>query len=498
MNKFFSYIVAILAAVAAAACGPKSVSPDVMSPEAPAMNPDYAGVTFPPNIAAPSFNIEPDFAAAEFQTEVGRCGQTPEIIVRSSEPAVELPLKKWRGLLGRSVGDSIYFRITVRDAGSGKWIGAPDVVCPVSEHEIDGYLVYRQLYPGYELWSEMGIYQRSLENYDVTPILENKDLNNQCINCHNFSANDPSRGMMAHVRGPQGGTLVSKEGRVEKISSRMEGLDHGATYPSWSRDGRYIAFSANNVIQVFHTAGTKPIEVVDMGADLIVYDTETHKAYTDATISGQHHLETFPHWTPDGSRIYFCRAAGMTDTTRFDTVRYDLYRVDFDRQTGRFFNLQPVYEASADSMSVSFPRVSPDGRWLMFTRSRYGNFSIWHPEAQLCLLDLRDGTIREMDEVNSDNIESYHSWSSDGNWFVFSSKRLDGLTARPFIASFDSATGLAGRPFAMPQESAGFYRLQTKTYNIPELTVAPVTNQDALFDGVVGQPAKSVMLIRNH
>ncbi|MDE6315188.1 MAG: hypothetical protein K2L71_01845, partial [Muribaculaceae bacterium] len=110
MNKFFSYIVAILAAVAAAACGPKSVSPDVMSPEAPAMNPDYAGVTFPPNIAAPSFNIEPDFAAAEFQTEVGRCGQTPEIIVRSSEPAVELPLKKWRGLLGRSVGDSIYFR----------------------------------------------------------------------------------------------------------------------------------------------------------------------------------------------------------------------------------------------------------------------------------------------------------------------------------------------------------------------------------------------------
>lgn len=498
MNR--KHIIHILSAIAAAfatACGPGAVKPDRMAAQPPAMHPDYAGVTLPPNIAAPSFNVVPDFAVSEYQTEIGRCGQAPAIVIISSEPAVEPPLGKWRGLLGKSAGDSIYFRMSVRDAATGQWIGAPDVVCPVSKHPIDGYLVYRQLYPGYEMWSDMGIYQRSLESYDVIPLLENKDLNNQCINCHNFSANDPSRGMMAHVRGPQGGTLVSKDGKVEKISSRMEGLDHGATYPSWSCDGRHIAFSANNVVQVFHTVGTKPIEVVDMGADLIVYDTETHKAYTDSMISGTHHLETFPHWTPDGTRIYFCRADGMTEDTRFDTVRYDLYRVDFDRVTGRFSNLQLVYEASADSMSVSFPRVSPDGRWLMFTRSRYGNFSIWHPEAQLCLLDLTDGTIREMDEVNSDNIESYHSWSSDGNWFVFSSKRLDGLTARPFIASFNSATGVAGRPFALPQESAEFYRLQTKTYNIPELIVAPVTNRDALFDGIVGQSAKPVMLIKN-
>lgn len=478
------------------ACGNKAVAPDAATNVAPSINPDYAGATFPVNIAAPAFRIEADSTVVEYQTEVGQCGKAPSIVIRSKDSAVEIPIKQWRKLLEQSAGDSIYFRMAVKEA-NGKWVGAPDVVCPISENPIDGYLVYRLLYPGYELWSEMGIYQRDLTGYEQCPILENKDFDIQCVNCHNFSANNPEKGMMVHVRGKQGGTLVSKGGQVEKVNSRMEGLEHGATYPSWTRDGRYIAFSANNVVQVFHTVGTKPIEVVDFGADLIVYDTETHKAYTDSIITGTEYFETFPNWTPDGSRIYFCRAVNDGQDAPFDGIHYDLYRIDFDKSTGRFSNLQLVYEASADSMSVSFPRVSPDGRWLMFTRSDYGNFSIWHPEAQLCLLDLHNGTIREMDEVNSDNIESYHSWSSDGRWFVFSSKRMDGLWARPFIASFDPETGIAGKPFPVPQESADFYRMFTKTYNIPELITGPITNTDALFDGIVGQSAKPVQLIKN-
>lgn len=480
----------------AAICGCSRVHvPETATAPVPALEPDYAAVTFPPNIAAPSFFIRGNSRA--YQTQVGRCGSEPAFTVQSgSDGAVSFPLKKWRALLDEAKGDSIYFRFAFKDA-DGRWNGAvADVVCPVSPHPIDGYLVYRQLYPGYELWSSIGIYERNLSDYEQRPVLENKDFDRQCINCHNFSANNPAQGTMIHVRGPQGGTLIQRNGSTEKISSNFTGANHGATYPGWSRDGRFIAFSANSVGQVFHTAGSKPIEVVDQGADLMVYDVEKHRAYSDSLISGPGWFETFPSWSPDGRTLYFCRSlAGDVATNESpEHLRYSLCAVDFNPADGSFSNLRVLYDARADLRSVSFPRVSPDGRWLMFTLSDYGNFSIWHPESQLCLMDLRSGQWREMAEVNSESIESYHSWSSTGRWFVFSSKRMDGLWARPFIAAFDPATGRASKPFALPQKDAGFYDRFTRTFNIPELITAPVVDVDALLHGIIGQEPQTVTL----
>lgn len=462
----------------------------------PELKPDYAGVTFAPNIAAPSFTILGE--AEAWQTEIGRCGREPAITVQSgADGRVEIPLKKWKALLDEAKGDSIYLRFAAKGA-DGSWNGATaDVVCPVSANPIDGYLVYRLLYPGYELWSSLGIYERDLSNYEQKPILENKDFDRQCVNCHNFAGNDPNLGMMVHVRGAQGGTLISIQGDVHKINSRFMGATHGATYPGWSRDGRFIAFSANDVGQVFHTAGKKPIEVLDKAADLMVYNVETRTAYSDSLISGSEWIETFPGWAPDGKRLFFCRAKAGADGEfqRPDNIKYDLCSIDFDPETGKFSNLQILYPAaSRDGMTVSFPRVSPDGRWLMFTRMDYGTFSIWHPEAQLCLMDLRTGEWREMDEVNSESIDSYHSWSSDGKWFVFSSKRLDDLWARPYFAAFDSETGRASKPFALPQKTAEFYDEFTRTYNIPELISSPVVNADALLHGIIGQQPLDVHL----
>lgn len=479
----------IFSAIALALVACNSVhKPQENSAPVPTMEPDYAGVTFPKNIAAPAFRLHSKLRAEAFQTQVGRCGAEPDFTIASgSDGFVVMPLKKWRKLLNECGGDSIYFRVAMK--ADGRWVGASsDIVSYVSGEPIDRYLVYRQLYPGYELWSNIGIYERDLESYTQRPVLENKDFDQQCINCHNFAANDPAKGTMIHVRGKQGGTLISRDGKVEKINSRFQGANHGATYPGWSRDGRFIAYSANDVGQVFHTAGSKPIEVIDKAADLMVYDVEKHVAYSDTAISGDEWIETFPSWGPDGKTLYFCRAKAFElQGAPLEKVRYSLCAIDFNPANGKFSNLRTLYAAADSLKSVSFPRVSPDGRWLMFTLSNYGNFSIWHPEAQLCVMDLTTGRWREMDEVNSSSIESYHSWSSDGKWFVFSSKRLDGLWARPFIAAFNPQTGHAAKPFALPQREADFYNRFTRTFNIPELITTPVVNVDALLHGIVGQ-----------
>ena len=294
------------------------------------------------------------------------------------------------------------------------------------------------------------------------------------MNCHTFAKNSPET-MMLHIRGKSGGTFVYRNGKVEKINARMQGMNNAGTYAAWHPSGRYIAFSMNDVQQVFHFNGKKPIEVIDLSSDLAVYDTERNTMLTDSSLIGNRYMETFPNWSPDGKTLYYCRSKEYKKGEPLDSVYYDLYKVSFNPDTRAFGDPVCAYQASKQNKSISFPRISPDGKYLMFTMSDYGNFSIWHPESDLCLLNLSTGEMRVMDEVNSNDVESFHTWSSDGKWFVFSSKRLDGLWARPHFAYFDSETGRAGKPFLLPQKDPLFYDTYTKTYNLPELTTSPVT-----------------------
>lgn len=148
----------------------------------------------------------------------------------------------------------------------------------------------------------MGIYQRDLTTYEQTPIAENRNFGKQCINCHTFNRNSPDT-MMVHVRGKQGGTLISLNGEMEKVDPKPEEYRHGATYPAWHPSGRYIAFSANEIQQFFHSSGQKPIEVSDLAADLMIYDVQTHETFTDSLVYGEQYIETFPTWSPDGNRF---------------------------------------------------------------------------------------------------------------------------------------------------------------------------------------------------
>ncbi len=88
------------------------------------------------------------------------------------------------------------------------------------------------------------------------------------------------------------------------------------------------------------------------------------------------------------------------------------------------------------------------------------------------MLDLLNGKVNRM-TVNSDESESYHSWSSNGKWFVFSSKRDDGLTARPYLAYFGSPDNI-GKPFVLPQKDPALYKRLAKTFNRPEFVTGKI------------------------
>lgn len=435
----------------------------------PAVFPDYMDVTIPRNIAPLNFKLVDSKQKLRVLFKSGEA----ELIVGGTNGKITIPKKKWRALLEKSAGKKI--DVTVYENEKNGWkIYAPFAMY-VADEPIDPYIAYRLIEPGYELWNQMGIYQRDLESHKQTPIMENKMTGDNCMNCHSFCMQNPDK-MLFHMRETYPGTILIDGDKIEKLNTKTDQTISSLVYPSWHPGGRYVAFSVNATKQAFHLNDRNRVEVFDEESDVVVYDTETHEIVTSPVLFAKERWETFPTFSPDGKTLFFCSAEPYP-VTEFKQIKYSLCSVSFDPDNRTFGStVDTLYNAGTDGRSASFPRVSPDGNHLLYTLSGYGNFSIWHKDADLYLINLKNGTTRAMNEVNSNDVESYHSWSSNSRWIVFSSRRIDGLYTRPYFA-YINENGQAGKPFLLPQKDPDYYHRFMKSYNIPELITGKVKPQ---------------------
>ncbi len=444
-----------------------------------ALYPDYRDVVVPPNIAPLNFMVK-DAGATEFVAKVGDlvCGAL-------DDGKFDMDSVAWRRFLSDARGKDVSVEIYAhRPAG---WVRFRPYTFHVAEEDIDGYLSYRLIEPGYELYRQLGLYQRNLTNFDEAVIYENNrsydDENNHCINCHNYQAYDTRR-MLFHVRAAHGGTVIVEGDKAHKIAIQHDSILGAGVYPSWHPTLPLVAFSTNKTGQVFHMKHAEKIEVLDEASDLLLYDAE--KNTVQNILRSDDQLETFPCWTPDGRRLYYCSAmmppSLMENYTtedmvmHYDSLLYNLYCMDFDPATRRFSAPQLVLDAASMGKSASVPRVSPDGRYLLFTLGDYGQFHIWHHSADLWLLDLSGAQTQPLPltDANSRAADSYHGWSSNGRWIAFASRRDDGNFSRVYIAYFDRE-GKAHRAFLLPQRNPEYNILLLKSYNVPELTRSPLS-----------------------
>lgn len=423
---------------------------------------EYAGVIVPPNIAPVNF-----FTKAEDGSEglVLTFGER-QLHTRCKDGAVIPSLKEWKALLKDAKGDSIGVDHCVLTADG--WKAYQRFFLRVAEEAIDPYLAYRLIPPGYAMWNEMGIYQRNLENFEETAILQNRQTGNNCMNCHSFCNQDPDR-MVFHLRSTYPGTMLINGDKMTNLNTKTEGTISPLVYPYWHPSGKYIAFSVNETKQSFHSNHPDRIEVYDKQSDVVVYDVERNVLLTDSALFSKDVFETFPAFSPDGKRLLFCAAEAKAMPDEYEEVKYHLCSLDFDAESGSFGQVVDTLVHTGEmGKSVSFPRISPDGRFLMLTLSEYGTFSIWHQNADLWMLDMESSDWVGIQPLNSSSVESYHTWSSNSRWVVFSSRRMDGLYTRPYIA-YVGADGKVGKPFVLPQERGNFYKNLMYSYNIPEL-----------------------------
>ena len=440
------------------------------------IHPDYCGTVIPPNIAPLNFMIE-EKGSCYFVKIYSRGGEPIEVFSRS--PKIIIPVNSWHRLLDANRGEELYFDVFVK-AENGQWNRFSVISNKIAKETIDGYLVYRKIHPVHSTAREMGIYQRNLENYKESLVLSGRSASGRyCVNCHTFLKNDTDA-MLIHLRRSSSGPsmLLIRNGQVSDIDSRTQFGSAPIGHTVWHPSGRLIAFTVYKVRQFFHTARNEVRDVVDLdsGGGYYLFDSRILK--TTANFSNNDRLETFPTWSPDGRYLYFCIAPILwSDREKippehYKESKYDLVRMSYDLENDKWGELETVLSSKQTGLSVIQPRISPDGRFLVFCMCQYSAFPAFQPNSDLYIMDLSTSRYEKL-ACNSDQSESWHCWSSNGRWLAFSSKRGNGLFSRDYFSYIDP-NGKASKPFVLPQKNAAFYDSSIELYQMPELVKSPV------------------------
>lgn len=414
----------------------------------PPIYPDYCNVTIPENIAPLNFLLRADCEAIEVKAG--------ELVLNASGNEAVFDIDDWKTLMQQSSGKEI--EVTITALVNGTWKQYKSFRWQVVGDRVDPYLTYRLIEPDYEIWNHVQIQQRCVENFEVNALGHYEQLENRCMNCHTYANQDPQLSMM-YVRGPGGGAILNSNGELQKLNIP------GSVYFGFSPTGRYITYSTQKIIPAFHSLASKRLEVYDAASNVFVADMQEHRVISSPLLSDSLKFETFPTFSPDGKYIYYCAADTVSLPRDIKNLQYSLVRIPFDETTG---TIGTQVDTLFSQRSVCHPRISPDGRYLLYTVADYGTFPIWHPEADLQMINLQTGAIDSLSIVNSEKSDTYHSWSSNSRWFVFASKRDDGLYGKPYFCYVDSQ-GKAHKPFCLPQQHPTFYDNNLKSFNAPEI-----------------------------
>ena len=232
--------------------------------------------------------------------------------------------------------------------------------------------------------------------------------------------------------------------------------------------------AVNSVHQSFFTGIGQRIEVYHKFSNVEVLDTRTNELILSPLLQTED-LEIFPAFSHDGKWLYYSTSKPCKVPAEYEKVKCSLCRIGFDAEKGQFgLQVDTLLNGPATDKSYVLARPSYDGRWLMYCVSSRGNFPVSQDDADLWLMDLKTGKTRALTEINSGQCEAYHNWSDNSRWFVFSSKREDGMYTKLYLACIDEQ-GRVSKPFLLPQRNPRkYYQELMDAYNVPDFTKTKV------------------------
>ena len=279
-----------------------------------------------------------------------------------------------------------------------------------------------------------------------------------CANCHSFSRDGRTLGM--DLDGPQNDKSMYAIAPVApQMSIRNEdvivwnsfpGMPPGrrtiAFMPQLSPDGQYAVATLDEEVYVANFKDYRFLQVFYPTRGILAwYDRAGGRLQPLPGADDPRYVHATAVWSPDGKYLVFARAeaknayppggklAEYANDPNETQIQYDLYRIPFN--AGRGGRPEPIAGASRNGMSNSFPKVSPDGRWIVYVQCRNGQ--LMRPDSQLYIVPAAGGQARRM-RCNTRLMNSWHSFSPNGRWLVLSSKSRSPYT-QMFLTHLDEA-----------------------------------------------------------
>ncbi|MBQ8656209.1 MAG: PD40 domain-containing protein [Prevotella sp.] len=435
----------------------------------PQIYPDYVGVTIPADIAPLNFEMVSDDVETVDVTVKGSVGG--ELHVNGAW--ADFDVDDWHALTEQNRGGAL--TVTVCAEQQGKWTQYQDFSIYVSADTLSDWgLTYRRIAPGYEVGGNIGIYQRNIHTFDEYPLLLETAVPGRCFNCHTPNRTNP-RQLTLQMRGEGGGTMVQIDGEQRWLNTKTDSTKAAGSYAYWHPSGNFCAYATNTVHQSFFVGKGQRIEAYHEFSNIVVLDVRSDELILAPQLMTETHLEIFPAFSPDGKYLYYSTSDSCRVPAEYEKVKCSICRIAFDAEGRRFGEqVDTLINGPANDKSYTLARPSYDGRWLMYCQTSRSNFPVFQQDADLWLMDLQTGETRAIDEANSPDTDSYHNWSSDSRWFVFTSKRDDGMYGRLYVAHV-SPDGKVGKPFLLPQrQPKKYYGDLMDSYNVPDFTCVKV------------------------
>lgn len=458
--------------------------------DAPAVNeevityPDVKDVTIPKNITPLNFQIENMCEGAIVELSNAKGGRI--LTETNNENEIIINPDDWKKLLTES--DETGIECTPYLKGKEGWKKFNTFKINVLDEPIDSFITYRLIEPSFMSTGQIGLYEFNLTTGEEKIIMrrcqnitKEKFHEQSCVNCHCAQKGNPENKMF-YYRGEKGGMILTYNGKITKINTKVEGMFCGTTYPTWHPTLPFIVFSENDVWQDFPTLRKGKTEFFDRQTDLILYDIEKNEIFI---VKESKQLETNPTWSPDGEYLYFALSdslmkGGVLPEFEYPKLKYDIARIKFDPETKSFSEPEIVLNITKEGRSATFPRISPDNKYLLVVISDFGASPHTHPEGDLYAMNLETKELVKCEAANSDQAESYHDFSSRANWFVFYSRREDGNYGRAFVSHIDS-TGKCTKPFHLPHKEPQMDKKRLKLYNMIEFANSGVRYNESDF-----------------
>jgi tetratricopeptide (TPR) repeat protein len=409
------------------------------------------GTLFPPEIVAPTFVWDDTTPAVDRWYVVVRAADGADTLAAAVDTPRWRPSEEtWKQIKQASVDrDAEVVVAGVSHAKRATVLSSARVRFRTSKDPVNDSLFYREVpLPFLTAVQDPSRIRWRFGTVDMQAgppiVLQNLPV---CGNCHSFADNGTVLGLDvdygndkgAYAVIPVSNHMVMDDAKIMTWADYKR-EDGELTFGLLSRvspTGRYVVSTVKDrsvfvaVPDIMFSQLFFPIKGI-----LVVYDRETKTFAALPGADDPQYVQTNAAWSPDGKTIAFARTKAyhaerldqqnnaLVDekdvpefTVQKQPFRYDLYRIPFN--DGKGGTAEPIEGASGDGMSNFFPKFSPDGKWIVFCKAK--SYMLLQPDSELYIVPAAGGVARRL-RYNTARMNSWHSWSSNSRWLVFSSK----------------------------------------------------------------------------